>query len=112
MTQMEAVDVGAQTRLSTLLITPQGVWNEYGIPVASQKDLREAGQFVPVIRVGGRLYHRRELLERWLDEHTVVTIHQGDEAVEAPAETGDVETGDEVRGPGPGGQGPDRGGRC
>lgn len=63
--------------------------HEYGIPVSSQKDLREQGRFVPVIRVGARLYYRRELLERWLDEHTVVTGDQGAEAVEAPAETGD-----------------------
>ena len=69
-TQAETVDVAAQTGLSTILITPQGISQEYGIPVATQKDLRETGRFVPVIRVGGRLYHRRALVEQFLDAHT------------------------------------------
>ena len=45
MTQIEAVDIGPQTQLNTVLITAQGIQHEYGIPVASQKELRGAGPF-------------------------------------------------------------------
>jgi hypothetical protein len=88
MTQTEAVDFSGQNQLATLLITPRGVEHGYGLPVETQKDLRKTGRFVPAIRIGGRLYYRRELLERWLDKHTEQPAQQEPESV--------VEAGDAV----------------
>jgi hypothetical protein len=81
MTQTEAVDVSGQNQLATLLITPRGVEHKYGVPVETQKDLRKMGRFVPAIRIGGRLYYRRELLERWLDKQTEQPAQQEAESV-------------------------------
>jgi Helix-turn-helix domain len=53
--------------LQSRRVTPQGVAAEYGIPVTTQRDLRVRGEFVAAIKVGGRLYYRREQLEAWLD---------------------------------------------
>jgi hypothetical protein len=57
--------------LQSRLVTPQGVAAEYGIPVTTQRDLRVRDEFVPVIKVGGRLYYRREQLETWLDNQAL-----------------------------------------
>jgi hypothetical protein len=57
--------------LRTKLIDPQGVAAEYGIPVMTQRDLRRRGEFVSALRIGRRLYYRREALEAWLDARAV-----------------------------------------
>jgi Helix-turn-helix domain len=60
-----------QLVLRAKLIDPQGVAAEYGIPVMTQRDLRRRGEFVSALRIGRRLYYRREALEAWLDTRAV-----------------------------------------
>jgi hypothetical protein len=61
----------AQVVLRTKLIDPQGVAAAYGIPVMTQRDLRRRGEFVSALKIGRRLYYRREALEAWLDARSV-----------------------------------------
>jgi hypothetical protein len=61
----------AQVVLRRILIDPQGVFAEYGIPVTTQRDLRSRGEFVSALKIGRRLYYRREALEAWLDAAAV-----------------------------------------
>jgi Helix-turn-helix domain len=49
----------------------RGVAAEYGIPVMTQRDLRRRGEFVSALKIGRRLYYRREALEAWLDARSV-----------------------------------------
>jgi hypothetical protein len=60
---------------TTLLVSPVQVTRETGLSPGLQKKLRDADQFCPAIRIGGRLYYRRTQLEEWLN---------GVEAVEGP----------------------------
>jgi hypothetical protein len=61
----------AEVILRTKLIDPQGVAAEYGIPVMTQRDLRRRGEFVTALKIGRRIYYRREALEGWLDTRAV-----------------------------------------
>jgi hypothetical protein len=67
------------------LIDRSGVRQEYGISIAAQTDLSARGEFCPCLRVGGKLYYRREELEHWLDSRRVVTTPQGSEVIEMVA---------------------------
>ena len=49
-------------------ITPQGVEEEYGIPVATQCTARQQGKFAPYFRVGRRIYYRRTAVAQWICE--------------------------------------------
>jgi hypothetical protein len=75
--------------MKTKLIDQRGVETEYGLPVQTQNKLHDRGVFAPRVRIGHKWYYRRELLERWLDEHTVATTPEGPEPVEVPADQAD-----------------------
>jgi hypothetical protein len=51
-----------------LLVSQRWVAEKGGIPVSTQEDLRRKGLFAPWLRIGDRIYYRREQFELWIAE--------------------------------------------
>jgi predicted DNA-binding transcriptional regulator AlpA len=61
------VSLSDSDRRSTKLLTAREVSRQYGLPLRTVIDLRARGQFPPAVRIGARVYWKRETLEAWIN---------------------------------------------
>lgn len=48
------------------LLTTKDMEAEYGIPIATQYQMRLRGEMPPAVKFGRKLYYRREDIEKWV----------------------------------------------